>query len=116
LLPSDGLVWNEERQEFSSGGDKGIVVRLEADHVEIRLPTVIWEGPHTPSLSSNAWTSIPWEDVSEDTLLTLFAEGRAARLSLFRRCQFCGRDVPPEHRIDEETCHGCAERHQGVAF
>jgi hypothetical protein len=96
------------------GGAKGIFIQVSSRGVEIRIPTVVWHGPHDPEPSLTLWKSLRWEKVDEFGLVKLLAQASEARRQEFRRCRFCGREVAPEHRHDDRTCHGCAERHLGV--
>ncbi len=91
----------------------GIVVRIRADSVEVRLPTVEWQGVSDPVCTSRAWQTIPLSEATEDALQIVFAEGLRVREAEYIPCAVCGRSTPPEHR-DGDTCHGCAERVWGV--
>ncbi len=114
LLPEGEIRWNDQGElEVVSGGNQGIVVRLVADGVEVRLPTVVWHGAHTPIATTRYWRRISWADATDDRLIALFDKGKKARRSEFRPCRFCRERVPLEHRHGD-VCHGCAERHLGV--
>ncbi|MGB5816377.1 MAG: hypothetical protein WBI27_14375 [Thermoanaerobaculia bacterium] len=99
-------------------GERGLVFLVTAEAIEIRLPTIEWtRGAYGPAASSTLWKRATWEDLQSGRgLHGLIDEARAARESEFKRCRFCGEEVPSERRIDEEVCHGCAERHLGVTF
>lgn len=93
----------------------GIVLLLTPEAIELRLPTVMWLGPHTLVSTSSLWKRVAWTRIrSDNALLALLEAARAARREQFNRCRYCGRLVPPEHRHREDVCHSCAERHLGV--
>lgn len=100
---------------FDSGGTRGIAVVVTADAFDIHLPTTEWHG-HEPVVTTRRWRSIPHDQVDRQTLRRLLAEARQERRSEFRRCQFCGKSVPVEHRYDDQTCHGCSSTHFGVLY
>lgn len=110
-LPPDQ--WGMSRWE---GERESLVLPLPEPVFEVRLPTVIWLGPGTPIPGSRLWRAIPASETTLERLRSLIAKGRDARRRQFRRCRFCGEMVPPEHRIDDSCCHGCATRHPGVVF
>ncbi|MDP9469240.1 MAG: hypothetical protein M3Q71_01030 [Chloroflexota bacterium] len=114
LLLEGEMRWTDDGElEVISGGDDGIVVRLVTDGVEVRLPTVVWQGVHTPLPATRPWRSVSWSDATDDRLRALFAKGKEARRAEFRPCRFCRERVPPEHRHGD-ICHSCAEQHLGV--
>lgn len=96
------------------GGAKGIYVHSNSEGLELRLPTVVWHGPHDPAPSLTIWKKLHWNEVDEVGLENLLAQALEARRQEFRRCRFCREEVPLEHRHDDRTCHGCAEKYLGV--
>ena len=102
-------------QFFAIEGVRGVLVRIKEHVVEVHLPSVRWEG-HRPVPASRFWRSIPTEDLSSDALHEFVRRGIHARRSQFRRCRFCGRLVPPEHRYRPDVCYGCATNHLGKIF
>lgn len=102
--------------QIDSGGEAGIVAVVTAEALELRLPTVEWtRGSYGPAGTSRLWRRVTW-DQCPSPLSDLIAEARAARQEEFRECRYCSGRFPPEHRVEEDVCHGCASRHQGVVF
>lgn len=97
-------------------GDRGVVVILRSQSVEIRLPTIEWHGPHTPVTTTRLWKRAPTAGLTPEDLKSLVCRGLRARRGQFRKCRYCGREVPVEHRFSTDVCHGCAEKHLGVCF
>lgn len=98
---------------FIERDDPGLVVFVTPEALEIRLPTTVWDGPHSPRPTSRLWKRRTWRRLGDRKLKRLLDEGRQARTAQFVNCRFCGKPYPPEHRHDD-VCHGCAERHLGV--
>ncbi|MDA2929037.1 hypothetical protein MYX84_03650 [Acidobacteria bacterium AH-259-O06] len=105
----------EERTKID--GEKGIVIAITPEAIEFRLPTIEWTmGSHGPASSSQLWKRAVAEDIQDSELEELIKRALRARRREFKRCQYCGELVPPEHRIEKDVCHGCASKHLGVVF
>jgi len=99
--------WNDQEE---------ITILITPEAVEFRLATVDWIGPHSPVPSSKLWKRVPIYELTEEALPSLINEAREARRAEYLPCRFCGQLVPPEHRIEGDVCHSCAERHLGIVF
>ena len=97
--------------------EDAVAVRVTDDAVELRLPTVVWVG-QTPEATTRLWRRIPLADAGPgtDEIRDAVRRARRARKREWATCRFCGERVPREHRIDADTCHGCASEHLGVVF
>lgn len=98
-------------------GENGITVIVTREAYEFRLPTVEWTCPgRGPALSSRLWQRVEADAQTPQTLLEKIEAVREARIHETSTCRFCGRRFPPEHRHEEDVCHGCAERHLGIVY
>jgi len=113
LLPDAELEVGLGWVEFRSGDERGFIVRVGPEGVGIRLPTVVWQGVHTPVSSSRPWRTLDAAEPTDAVITGAIAEAMAARAAEFVACFHCGRPTPPEHRHGD-TCHACAERYLGV--
>jgi hypothetical protein len=82
-----------------------------------------WIDGHTPSPYMYKKHTLIWgniEDLSEEeqqqAILILLMKTINSRKRQYRKCQFCGEKVAIEHRLDQNTCHGCASKHLGVVY
>jgi hypothetical protein len=94
---------------------RGVVLIVTAEALELRLPTVEWtRGAYGPASTSRLWKRVTWrDDLTPERVRQLVDAAIAKRRAEFKPCRYCGREVPPEHRLGK-VCHGCAERHEGV--
>lgn len=93
---------------------EGIVVLVNSESLEIRLPTIEWtHGSHGPVAATRLWRRIEGADLDDSALRHALREAAEARRGEFSPCRFCGERVAIEHRHGD-VCHGCAERHLGV--
>ncbi len=116
-LPGASLARTRDVIEISHLDDRGIVVLVTAEAVELRLPTVEWtKGAYGPAYASRLWKRVTWKklDGEEGLLLSLLTEAIERRAAEFRECKYCGQLVPPEYQHGKNVCHGCAEEHLGV--
>ena len=93
--------------------DYGVIIFLMPDYLEVCLPSTDWVTPYLPIPTSTSWKRFEINSINEDGLLELVEQGRKARRRQFRRCKYCEKKFPPEHRHGN-VCHGCAERELGV--
>jgi len=98
----------------------GLVLLVTPEALEIRLPTVEWSGPHRPAPSSRFWTRVSWKELGDleaddAPLLDLILAALEARAAEFRRCRYCKRSVPAEHRHSHDVCRSCASQRPGIA-
>ncbi len=94
--------------------EKGLVLILTPEAIELRLPTIKWLGPHTPVSSSQLWKRVEWDWSKEVDLAELVASAQNAQQQSFRVCKYCGKRKPPGWMFKKEICDSCAERHLGV--
>lgn len=106
----------------SRSGLAEVVLTLESafnNRIEIAAPSVYWDGPGEPvpvrrrdgSISFDIYTSMSTVDVVE-AILRIRERSRAR----FRRCPECDEINPPEFRMSDGICRGCAQRNHGVVF
>jgi hypothetical protein len=103
--------------QLTERDERGVVLLVTPEAVELRFPTVDWLGPHSPAVSSRLLERIVLKDIDDAELVSRVDEARQKRHNEFVPCHYCQRPTPPEHRhkIDGKTvCHGCAERHEGI--
>lgn len=114
-LQAPAVTRTRDAIEISSGGEKGVVLLVTAEALELRLPTVEWtHGSHGPADASRLWRRVEWEDLQPGEYGDLIGAAMNARQMEFRQCKYCKREFPPEHRESDDVCHGCSERHEGV--
>ena len=115
LLPTSTVERTRDCIQIDCGGDKGIVILVTPESIELRLPTVEWTmGTYGPAASSRFWKRIRESEVTDEELEELLIEALKERLSEFRNCRYCKKSFPPEYRHSEDVCHGCAEKYLGV--
>jgi len=103
--------------QIDVGDERGIVIVVTPDTIELRLPTVEWtRGAYGPRPSSRPWTCLDPDQLDDSELLASIDQARTAREAEFTVCRYCGLSFPPEHRIAEDVCHGCASAQEGVVF
>ena len=117
LLPIASVQRTRDCIQLAEPHDPGIVVLLTPAALEIHLPTLEWEDPHSPRDSITLYRRFPFRELDPDKLRDLLNQARDARQAQFRPCHFCQRATPPEHAHDMEgmyACHGCCERELGI--
>src|SRR6056297_1759807 len=89
--------------QIDVGEERGIVVVVTPDTIELRLPTVEWtRGTYGPRPSSRPWTRLDPDQLDDSELLASIDQARTARAAEFTVCRYCGLSLPPEHRIRSE--------------
>lgn len=117
LLPGAQVERTRDVIQIDAGGDTGIVVLVTTEALELRLPTVEWTmGSHGPATSSRLWKRLKWDQLQDGQLPGLLAQAQAARRREYRNCPYCGGRFPPEHRVEKNICHTCAEKHLGIVY
>lgn len=117
LLPDADMERTRDCIQVTESDERGIVVLVTPDAVEIRLPTVEWLHVHTPVASSRLKRRISLSKLIEGSLAKLIGNARKARQDEFQECFYCKTPTPPEHAHtfdDKHVCHGCSERELGV--
>ena len=117
LLPDAPINRTQNMSKIEVGGERGIVLQVNPFNLDIRLPSIHWDGPATPIPTSKAWLTLRANPLElDDTVLrALLAGARRARMRQFVRCKYCRKLTPPERR-DREACHACLSKHEGVVF
>lgn len=118
-LPGCAVSRTRDAIQIDYLGDRGVTLLLTPEYVDVRLPAIDWtQGSHGPVASSRSWRRYKIRRDRDDgvtPLLDLVHRGLDKRRSEFRRCRFCGKDVPVEHRTGN-ACHGCASAHLGIVY
>lgn len=115
-LPDAQVERTRDAIQIEHGGDRGVVVLVTAEALELRLPTVEWTcGAYGPASSSRLWKRVLADRIDEgkQDLADLLDKARRARAREFKKCKYCKRLVAVEYRHGD-VCHGCAESHEGV--
>jgi hypothetical protein len=114
-LPNAEVSRTRDAIQIETGEEEGVVVLVTAEAVEMRLPRVEWTcGAYGPAPSSRLWKRVKAEKIhdGEIDLLDLLCKAQSARRREFRKCRYCKKLIPAEHRHGN-VCHGCAERYMG---
>ena len=95
--------------------ERGVVILLTPEAVEVRLPTTDWtQGSHGPARSSRIKKRHKLNE-NESDIVTSIHKAIAERQAQFKVCPYCHQEFPPEH-MAMEACHGCAEKHLHIVF
>ena len=102
----------------------GIVLIVTKEALELRLPTVEWMcGAYAPAEASDLWKRVTWKklknkssQIDKDKLAEYIETAKEERRKQFAECKYCKRKYPPESRISDDVCHGCATTYEGVVF
>lgn len=101
--------------QLDIGDDRGVVVLVTPEAIEVRLPTVEWtRGTYGPADSSVLWKRLRHRGRLTDRFRTAILSAIRLRLDQFKSCRFCGEPVSLEHRHGDDVCHGCAQNHLGI--
>ena len=116
LMPEGRIERTRDAIQIDVNDERGVVVLVTPEALEIRLPTVEWTcGSHGPAASSRLWRRVKAENLSDEGLSELLQKASAARAAEFKKCRYCGELVPPERRTGR-ACHGCASGHEGIVY
>lgn len=84
---------------------------------------VVWWDGHTPRRARRLETlqvldgsSAESSEAKTRRLCRIIEDTIHRRRERFERCRACGRELPPEHMHDDDTCQGCAQRDFGVVY
>lgn len=114
ILPGATVTRTEHVVQLELPGARGLVALVTAETLELRLPTVEWtQGVYDPVPASRLFRRVKVAGLTDERLSALIDEAVATRRAEFKKCRFCGDEVPREHRHGN-ACHGCAEKHLGI--
>jgi hypothetical protein len=114
LLPEATFERTRDVFQIDWKGERGIVVVITPETMELRLPTIEWTmGAYGPAPSSRLWKRVKIDTLVDKNLLKLLLSARDARVKEFLVCRYCKRELGPE-RMHDDVCHGCAEKHLGI--
>jgi hypothetical protein len=116
LLPKSTVERTRDCIQIDCGGEKGILILVTPESIELRLSTLEWKDQHLPNLSSRFWKRIQANETTDIELETLLKEAIKERQNEFRNCSYCGMTYTPERMHSEDVCHVCAEDHLGVKY
>ena len=116
-LPGATVERTRDVIQIDWGGEEGIVVIVTPEALEFRLPAIEWTmGAYGPALSSKFWRRVEVDGLDDAQIIELIDATNQARQAEYRTCRFCGKRYPPERRVEDDVCHGCATKHLGVVF
>lgn len=117
LIQPDRIERTRDSIQIDCGGDKGVVLLVTAEAIELRLPTVEWTmGSHGDARTSRLWKRITASRLSDKRLRALIDQAIEARGQEFKVCRYCGKTIPAEYRHEDDLCMGCASRHEGIIY
>jgi hypothetical protein len=96
--------------------EKGIVVILTPEAIELRLPTIEWLGSHTSVRSSKLWKRIDLHNSRNLDMAQLIASAQEAQAQTFGICKFCSQKLPSGWMSQQDVCQSCAEKHLGIVY
>jgi hypothetical protein len=123
FLPDARLSRTRDAIQVDYDGERGIIILITPESIEIRLPTTEWTmGSHGPALSSRLWKRMNISRIRDmeeidllDKVQDLISAGLQHRQREFKKCRFCGKEYSPEH-MTKRACHGCASKHLGIVY
>lgn len=78
------------------------------------MQTITWNGPHNPICTWVAAHRLGRAATASEVQAAIHSVLNDARW--FKICQTCGERNPNGWMLDDDLCHGCAERTLGVVF
>lgn len=119
LFQADKVERTRDAIQIDIDGERGVVLLVTAEALELRLPTVEWtDGAYGPQSSSRLWKRRLWRNMRNKRnmdLQGLIQSEINKRQSEFILCRYCHQPTPPEHRHGK-ACQGCASKHEGVVY
>jgi hypothetical protein len=102
--------------------EPNIFLQTSLNGIAFGYQSIEWQG-HVPApifvtmkvITWDLLTTLPQQE-KESTILDALLKTIQSRKRQYKTCQFCGEKTPPEHRINSNTCHGCATEHFGVIY
>lgn len=115
ILPGAVVERTRDCIQIDYRGNRGIVVLVTAEAIELRIPTVEWTmGSYGPADASRLWKRVECSRITDAELESLLNDALKHRENEFKKCRYCGRSLPREHMHSADVCQGCAEKHLGV--
>ena len=116
MFPDASISRTRDCIQIDHMGDRGVVILLTPEAVEVRLPTTDWtQGSHGPVASSCLRKRHSFSEDSESDMIASIGEAVIERQAQFKVCPYCQNEFPTEH-MAEGACHGCAEKQLGIVF
>ena len=86
--------------------------------IEVAEPSVYWDSqtPIGVRLQEGSVLIDPSSATFSEQLFAALELISGRRHSRFVACPECGERNPPEHRMGDNICHGCAQKNHGVIF
>lgn len=107
---------------LEAGAPVEVVVRADAEALEVRDFVIRWAGPHTPERAHVLRARWRWHELPADpferleTVRPAIEAAVAARRAKFIVCSYCHETTSPEWRFKPDVCSTCAEKHLGVTY
>lgn len=116
LYPDGRLERTRDVIQIDIQGDKGCILVLTAEAIEVRLPTTEWTGgAYGPRRSSIYKRRVSFNRSTYAELPALIAQALAEREAQFKECVYCKGVFPPEH-LTGDACHGCSTEHLHLVY
>ncbi|MCY0987028.1 hypothetical protein OV203_07835 [Nannocystis sp. ILAH1] len=122
LPPGETPVLAEGVSLLEAGDPTEVVLRADAEGLEVRKFAIRWTHPHKNERAHVLRARWLWSELPADpaerieavrpTIEAVVAERRAS----FVACRLCHRLTPPEWRFGPDACSSCAEKHLGVVY
>lgn len=112
--PSGGL-GGEVTPWHIAGDPPQLMVRVFHHGVFIAAPHGVWSGVAELEYQPRDQVYVGADDLptrGTEVVKSLLTSRRRS----FRYCRYCLRSTPPEERVADDTCNGCASRHEGIVF
>ena len=117
LLPEAKVDRTTEVIQLTTGDfrdELGVVILLSPEAMELRLPTLNWDGPYTPVKTSCLWQRLALNELKKSQLPRLIAEAQAQQQQSFFNCKYCGQRNPEGWMHSPDVCQSCAEKELGI--
>ena len=119
LLPQATVERTSEVIQLTIGDfqDKsGLIILINPDAMELRLPVLSWIGPHKSAQTSQLWERYDLEQIEEAQLADLITKAQVQQQGSFGNCEYCGQHKPKGWMHGEDVCQSCAERELGIVY
>lgn len=119
LLPQAKVERTSEVIQLTTGDfrdESGLVILINPDAMELRLPVLTWIGPHKSAQTSRLWERYALDQLEEAQLADLIAQALVQQQESFSDCQYCGQHKPKGWMHGEDVCQSCAEKELGIVY